>query len=105
MLLRTSSFLHSLAARLQSFYEELHASAPQGTTVLVSHGGAMSALMHSVLLPLGHVVAAPGLVASRFWNCSITEIDLDARPPTVVRWADTAHLASTEPQVANVDEA
>lgn len=94
-----------MTARLSDFFRDLRASAAQtpGTTVLVSHGGALSALTNTVMFPEGHVVLAPGIEPSRFWNCSISEIDLTQEPAVLRRWADVSHLSSTT-QVANVDE-
>lgn len=94
-----------MTARLRAFFHDLRASAEQtpGTTVLVSHGGALSALTNTVMVPDGHVVLAPHVEPSRFWNCSITEIDVTSVPAVLHRWADVPHL-DTGNQVANVDE-
>lgn len=93
-------------ARLSAFFRDLKTSVAStpGTTVLVSHGGALSSLVNLVMLAEGHVVCAPSIEPSRFWNCSISEILFERDPPTIVRWADIAHLDASR-KLANVDEA
>ncbi|KAI3626390.1 hypothetical protein CBS9595_001751 [Malassezia furfur] len=95
----------AMTSRLRAFYDDLRVMAARtpGTTVLVSHGGALSALTNTVLFADGHVELAPDVQPSRFWNCSISEIDLTSTPAVLRRWADVAHL--TDPsRVVNVDE-
>lgn len=98
-----------MVARLASFWQDLVQSvrAAPSVVVLVSHGGALSTLMNRVVLPSGGAALARGIEPSRFWNCSISEIEFyedAARTPTVVRWADVSHLAETTHRVVNVDE-
>lgn len=94
-----------LASFWDDFVAEVRATAPP-VVVLVSHGGALSTLVHQVLLPRGHIQLADDIEPTRFWNCSITDIHLGQEGPGhLVRWADTAHLRETAHQVVNVDEA
>ena len=94
-----------MTARLDRFFQDIRSVAAQqeGITVVVSHGGALSCLMNTVMLPSGQVVLAPNVTPSRFWNCSMTEIGLGQSPATLTRWADTQHLTESS-QVINVDE-
>lgn len=48
-------------------------TTPQ-TVIVVSHGGAISALMNYVMMLGGTDVLAPGVAKSRMWNCSVTEV-------------------------------
>ncbi|UZJ51395.1 hypothetical protein CBS101457_000715 [Exobasidium rhododendri] len=83
------------------------------TILLVAHGAAISALVGSFLQDMGLATLAKGLVRTRIWNCSITEVIVDmAQLPTrdsrvdleplirdqsdkgfiIERWADVSHL-------------
>lgn len=93
-------------ARLSSFWDELTRSRDQTHTVaVVSHGGALSTLMNHIL-GSGSAQCAPGVVPSRFWNCSLAEIKMPlSGTGTVFSWADVRHLDAGESRVRNVDEA
>ena len=73
--------------------------------VLVSHGGAISSLIHHVIVRSGDAVFAPSITPHRCWNCSISDIHLPADAPgVIVRWADVSHLEDAAHKVVNVDE-
>lgn len=70
-----------LSERLAGFWNDLVTRTGEvgreertETVVLVSHGGAISALMNQVLVPGRYCIVPPEVVPSRFWNCSITEL-------------------------------
>lgn len=86
-----------LSERLGSFWNDLVTrpvsdtdQARQGkegvteTVVLVSHGGAISALMNQVLVPGRYVFVPPSVTPSRFWNCSITELLVPTIPTSSI---------------------
>lgn len=80
--------MEPLSERLGSFWNDLvtrtvkdgerkvgsEAKEETETVVLVSHGGAISALMNQVLVAGRYCLVPPNVAPSRFWNCSITEL-------------------------------
>ncbi|WFD33909.1 phosphoglycerate mutase (2,3-diphosphoglycerate-independent) [Malassezia cuniculi] len=96
----------AVIARLGEFWEDLTRSPdPDRTVAIVSHGGALSSLMNYVLTN-DRVKCAAGVEPSRFWNCSLSEINVPTEGPgTVISWADVRHLHAGESHVRNVDEA
>lgn len=96
-----------LRDRLVSFWQDLKRDARENPSiiVLVSHGGAISSLVHNVIVPSGDAVFAPSITPTRCWNCSISDIHLPADTPgIIVRWADVSHLDDAAHKVVNVDE-
>ncbi|AYO42871.1 uncharacterized protein DNF11_1921 [Malassezia restricta CBS 7877] len=96
-----------LRDRLASMWEDLKrdAQASPSIIVLVSHGGAISSLIHHVIVRSGDAVFAPSITPHRCWNCSISDIHLPADAPgVIVRWADVSHLEDAAHKVVNVDE-
>ncbi|PKI85855.1 phosphoglycerate mutase (2,3-diphosphoglycerate-independent) [Malassezia vespertilionis] len=97
----------SVTKRLAHFWDDLRREMGpngSGTILLVSHGAALSSLVNTVMLANGHATCSETTKPSRFWNCSISEVDMSTFPAQIVRWADVSHL-SDAPQSLNVDEA
>lgn len=73
---RLASFWNDLVTRTVSTQQASGEQAEDRTetVVLVSHGGAISALMNQVLVPGRYCLVSPTVAPSRFWNCSLTEL-------------------------------
>ena len=83
--------LIQLAGRVQAVYAEVAAAHPDGSVVLVAHGGALQALLCLAL----------GLPVDRFWqldlkNTSISELHLYPAGAILHRFNDTCHLEEQE---------
>lgn len=80
-------------------------SAAQTTNILVtSHGGTISTFFNAGLAQ-GRLELGPGVVFTRYWNTSVSIVEVDeTRRGRVTQYADVSHLAKEQVRVTNADE-
>lgn len=79
--------LAKLAARTLDSLAEIQAAYPEGTVIVVSHGGTVRVILCGLL---GHPLAT--YWQFEVYNTAVSEIELRDRGPVVVRWNDAHHL-------------